>query len=145
MILSTSTVYRLTGMERSKKIRVFIADGSSVVLERLADLLREVPEAELVGLASNASAAVRRIQSIKPDALILGLPIRGGSGLDVLRAIRSDNLHLQVLFCTDDPETQYREESVKAGANYFLDKSVEFEKIPAILRELIQKDGRLSV
>ena len=132
-------------MERGKKIKVFIADGSPVVLERMAELLKEVPGAELVGKSSSVSEAVGWIETIKPDVVILGMQMRGGSGLDVLRAVRSDHLqHLQVLFCSNDPEIQYREESMNAGANFFLDKSADFEKIPAILRELIKKDGKLS-
>jgi DNA-binding NarL/FixJ family response regulator len=132
-------------MERTKKIKVFIADGSPVVLDRMAELLKDVPGAELVGKSSDVSEAVGWILTIKPDAIILGMHMRGGSGLDVLRAVRSDHLpHLQVVFCSNDPEIHYREESMNAGANFFLDKSVDFEKIPAILRELIQKDGKLS-
>ena len=135
-----------TRMESKRKLKVFVADGSPVVLERMAELLREIPGAELVGLASDVSEAVGWIETIKPDAVILGLLMRGGSGLDVLRGIRSDHLrHLQVLFCTNNPYPQYREECMNAGANFFLDKSVDFEKIPAILRELAQKDGKLPV
>jgi len=42
------------------------------------------------------------------------------------------------LICTNYPYDQYREECLAAGANYFLDKSAEFEKIPGILSELIK-------
>jgi DNA-binding NarL/FixJ family response regulator len=68
----------------------------------------------------------------------------GGSGLDVLRAIRMDYPDLYVLICTNYPYPQYREECLTAGANFFLDKSAEFEKIPAILRELIEKETKIS-
>jgi hypothetical protein len=43
------------------------------------------------------------------------------------------------LICTNFPYPQYREECITAGANFFLDKSAEFEKIPAILGELIHE------
>lgn len=121
-------------------MKVFIADDSKVVVERLVDLLEEVPGAELVGQAGDVAEAVRGIQEMKPDALILDLQMPGGSGLDILRAIRKDYPHLQVLICTNYPYPRYREECLTAGANFFLDKSAEFEKIPAILGELIQRD-----
>jgi DNA-binding NarL/FixJ family response regulator len=122
-------------------MKVFIADDSKAVVERLAELLgEEVPGAELVGHAGDAPEAVRGIQEMKPDALILDLQMPGGSGLDVLRAIRTDYPHLHVLICTNYPYPRYREECLIAGADFFLDKSAEFEKIPAILRELIQKE-----
>jgi len=109
-------------------------------VERLADLLEEVPGAQLVGQAWDAPEAVRGIQKLKPDALILDLQMPGGSGLDVLRAIRTDHPHLYVLICTNYPYAQYREECLSAGANSFIDKSAEFEKIPALLRELVHNE-----
>ena len=130
---------------RRKKMKIFIADDSRVIVERLADLLEEeVPGAQLVGQAGDVPGAIQGIQKMMPDALILDLQMPGGSGLDVLRAIRTDYPHLYVLICTNYPYPQYREECLSAGANFFLDKSAEFEKIPVILRELVQKETKVS-
>jgi DNA-binding NarL/FixJ family response regulator len=117
-------------------MRVLIADDSTVVVERLADLLREVPGVQLVGQAYDVPQAIRSILETNPDAVILDLQMPGGTGLDVLRAIRRNHPSLCVLICTNFPYPQYRKECEAAGANFFLDKSAEFEKIPAILREL---------
>jgi DNA-binding NarL/FixJ family response regulator len=68
----------------------------------------------------------------------------GGSGLEVLRAIRRTYPSLCVLICTNYPHPQYREECIAAGANFFLDKSAEFEKIPAIIRDLIGHETKTS-
>ena len=120
-------------------MRVFIADDSRVVVERLADLLKEVPGVQLVGRANDAPEAIHSIVKTNPDAVILDLQMPGGSGLDVLRSIRRSHPSVWVLICTNYPYPQYREECIAAGANYFLDKSAEFEKIPEILRDLTKK------
>ena len=125
-------------------MKVFIVDDSRVVVERLAGLLEEVPGARLVGQAGDVPGAVVGIQKVRPDALILDLHMPGGSGLDVLRAIRTAHPDLFVLICTNYPYPEYREECLSAGANLFLDKSAEFEKIPSILRELAQKEAKIS-
>jgi len=124
---------------RRRKMRVFIADDSRVVVERLADLLQEVPGVQLVGRANDAPEAIHSIVRTNPDAVILDLQMPGGSGLDVLRSIRRSHPSVWVLICTNYPYPQYREECIAAGANYFLDKSAEFEKIPEILRDLTKK------
>ena len=125
-------------------MKVFIADDSRVVVERLADLLKEVPGVQLVGRAEDAHEAIHSIVKTNPDAVILDLQMPGGSGLDVLRTIRQSHPALWVLICTNYPYAQYREECLAAGANYFLDKSAEFEKIPEILRELTKKANKLT-
>lgn len=119
-------------------MKVFIADDSRVVVERLADLLKEVPGVRLVGRANDVRGAIRSIVKANPDAVILDLQMPGGSGLEVLRTIRQSHPSVLVLICTNYPYPQYRDECIAAGANYFLDKSAEFEKIPDILRDLIK-------
>jgi len=126
-------------------MRVFIADDSSLVVERLAGLLDEVSGVEFAGHAADVTQAVRDILELKPDALILDLHMPGGSGLDVLRAIRSLHLDLPVIVCTNHPDSEYRDECLSAGASFFLDKSTEFEKIPSILRGLMRKKSKVSV
>jgi len=125
-------------------MKVFIADDSTAVLERLGDLLKEVPGVQLVGRASDVPQAIRSILKINPDAVILDLQMPGGSGLDVLRAIRPTHPSLCVLVCTNFPYPQYREECIAAGANFFLDKSAEFDRIPSIFRDLMEQTAKTS-
>jgi DNA-binding NarL/FixJ family response regulator len=119
-------------------MKVFIADDSNSVIERLTDLLEEIPGAQLVGCAGNVSEAVRGVAKTNPDALILDLQMPGGSGLDVLRAVRAEHPYLQVVICTNHPHEKYREQCLNAGANFFLDKSSEFEQILSLLRQLVR-------
>src|SRR5882672_3326442 len=65
---------------RRKKMKVFIADDSPLFVERLTELLRDVPGVKLAGQAGDVSESVRRIRQMKPDAVILDLQMPGGSG-----------------------------------------------------------------
>ena len=125
-------------------MKIVIADDSRVVVERLADLLSEIPGVELVGQAGDAPDALRCIRQMKPDLAILDLQMPGGSGLDILRTIRPERPDLRVMICTNYIYPQYRDECLAAGANYFLDKSAEFEKIPVILRRLVRNVAKIT-
>jgi len=62
---------------RRKKMKVFIADDSPLFVERLTELLRDVPGVKLAGQAGDVSESVRRIRQMKPDAVILDLQMPG--------------------------------------------------------------------
>lgn len=125
-------------------MRVLIADDSLAVVERLADLLKEIPGIQIVGIAQDAPEAIQFIVQESPDALILDLQMPGGTGLEVLRTVRQSHPSLCVLICTNYPFSHYREECFAAGANYFLDKSAEFDKIPQIFRDLIARTRNVA-
>jgi len=125
-------------------MKVFVADDSKIVVERLVDLLRDVPGVQFAGQAGDVPEALRSIQQVHPDVVILDMQMPGGSGLDVLRVIRRDHPRLYVLICTNHPYPQYRDECLSAGANFFLDKTAEFAKIPAILCKLIENEAKAS-
>ena len=125
-------------------MKVFVADDSPPMVERLTDLLRGLSGVELAGNAGEVSVVLQCIRQLQPDALILDLEMPGGSGLDVLRAIRKELPDLQVLVCTNHPYPQHRKECLAAGANYFLDKSMEFDKIPMILRRVVRAFAKIG-
>lgn len=115
-------------------MNVFIADDSSLVRERLAELLAELPEVSLVGQAGDVSEAVAGIQQLRPDAVILDIRMPGGSGIEVLETIKTNGAGPLVIMLTAYALSQYRERCLAAGADYFFDKGAEFDKIVEVLR-----------
>jgi DNA-binding NarL/FixJ family response regulator len=126
-------------MTKEQIMRVFIADDSAIIRERLAQMLAELPGAvDCIGQASDASEAAKAIRRLKPDAVILDIHMPRGSGIDVLREIKRTMPSTVVLMLTNHPHDQYRRTCTAIGADFFLDKSTEFERIPQILQRLIQ-------
>jgi DNA-binding NarL/FixJ family response regulator len=117
-------------------MRVLIADDSEVVCQRLIAMLSELPEAEVVGQATNSSEAISSIQELRPDVVILDIRMPGGSGIDVLRAIKKNDSAPRVIVLTNYPYPQYRKACMDAGAEFFLDKSTEFEKVTELIKQL---------
>ncbi|MDZ7260620.1 MAG: response regulator transcription factor [candidate division KSB1 bacterium] len=119
-------------------MRVFIADDSAIVRERLRAMLSELPEIEIVGEAQDPVEATSSIRALKPDAVILDIRMPGGSGIDVLQNIKQDKPAPMVIILTNYPYPQYQKKCRAAGADFFFDKSTEFDKITEVFKQFIR-------
>jgi DNA-binding NarL/FixJ family response regulator len=124
--------------EDQKALKVFIVDDSPIVRTRLTMILAEIPGVELVGQSQIASEAIEGIQRLTPEVVVLDIRLAAGSGIDVLETIKKDTKPPIVIILTSYPYPQYRKRCAEAGADYFLDKATEFDRVPEILRQLIQ-------
>ena len=60
-------------MSHTRNIKVFIADDSIVLRERLLEMLREIPGVEILGCAQDGLHAIDSIRALRPDAVVLDI------------------------------------------------------------------------
>jgi DNA-binding NarL/FixJ family response regulator len=123
------------------KIKVFIADDSLIVREHLVTMFDELVGVEIVGQAENVTESIRAIGNLQPDVVILDIRMPGGSGIDVLKRVKQDEVAPVVIILTNYPYPGYRQKCLQAGADFFLDKSTEFDQIPKLFEQLKQNMG----
>jgi DNA-binding NarL/FixJ family response regulator len=122
-------------------MKVFIVEDSPDVLQRLVEIVGEVSEVDIVGNAASYEAAVSGILSTRPDVSILDVKLAddGGSGIDVLGRVRKDLPAMRAIVLSNYATPQHEKASADAGAEYFLDKSADTDRLPEIL-ELFRDD-----
>jgi YesN/AraC family two-component response regulator len=125
-------------------MRVLIVDDSTIIVHRLTDLISGIEGLECIGQAKSAQDAIDVILDLKPDMIILDIRLENGNGIDVLRAIRTQKPDRVVIVLTNYPYPQYRKKCMELGANYFLDKVTDIDKLPALLSGLVQEAGGSS-
>lgn len=118
-------------------MRIFIADDSAAVRERLTEMLSNVKDIEIAGQAENGLKAVDSIWKLKPDVVVLDIQMPNGSGIEVLQKIKKKEPAALVIILTNYPYPEYRRECIDAGANFFFDKSMEFEQVMKVVKGLI--------
>ncbi len=116
-------------------LRVFIAEDSADCQNRLIHLLEATAVARIEGCAETVQDATREVLELKPDVLVLDLLLRDGSGLDVLRAAAALIPAMRVAVVTNNATEQYRRACKMAGAHAFLDKSLDIDRLPGLLRQ----------
>ncbi|MEQ1772532.1 MAG: response regulator [Burkholderiales bacterium] len=108
--------------------RVFIADPSAAVMERLAAAIDDV--AEIVGRATNARDALDGIRNGNPRITVLDIVL---NGVELLRQIKNHQPPVIVIVLTHSAEDATRRLCLRHGADYFLDKIHEFGKVREIV------------
>ena len=125
--------------------KVFVADDSPIVRERLISLLTELPNVEVVGETGVALEAIDSIRRLKPTAVVLDISMPGGGGMSVLETIKKDDEAPLVIMLTNFSNEPYRRRCLQLGADYFFDKSSEFEKVIQVLRKARRVRARTAL
>lgn len=123
-------------MTHTKLINVFIVDDSEIVRDRLTAMLSEVASIKVVGQADNPLTATESIVQLKPDVVILDIFLAGGSGIHVLRNIREKKIAAKVIMLTNYAQDEYRKKCFEEGADFFFDKSIEFDRVTDVIQKL---------
>ena len=80
--------------------------------------------------------AIEAVARLNVDVVILDLQLRNGTGFGVLRAVRALPKKPIVVVLTNFALRSYRETALALGARDFLDKSRDYDRLPAILAEI---------
>ncbi len=118
-------------------MRIFVVEDSPIIRQRIAKILANLTDLEIVGEADGVRDALSLILRLNPDVVLLDLELSDGLGYDVLRNLQQADSHVWVVVLTNFVDPIYREKAFQAGANYFLDKSTEFDKLVPIFQNLI--------
>jgi DNA-binding NarL/FixJ family response regulator len=115
---------------------VFVVEDSPIVRKRLVSMLDETPGVRIVGEADCPVDAIDGIRRTRPDWVVLDIQLIGGTGIDVLRKVRTEVPKTGFIVLTHLGIAPYRRLAEAAGADYFLDKTET-----AKLRDIIAAPG----
>lgn len=128
------------GVKKGKgcRVRVLIADDSRAIGLRLVEMLSEVEGVETIGPALDGEEALRLFWQFHPDAAVVDIQMPKRNGLEVLVMMRQVEWQCLILVLTNHCADEFRDRCLGAGADHFLQKSADFERVPEIIKELLQ-------
>ena len=121
---------------RSAAIRVCLVEDSSLVRLRLAGMLRDLWDVEQVFESATVAEARQLLPRAKPHLVVVDMRLPDGDGLEVVAAAKLLTPRPAVVVLTNYGYDQLRSTCLEAGADEFLDKRTEFDRLPAIVADL---------
>ncbi len=118
-------------------LKILLVDDSSIVLQRIQQLLHEVFAVEQITIALDGEEAIITAQAHKPDIVLLDINLPKKSGLEVLRELKLTDGNIKIIMLTSQPADQYKDLCLQLGADAFIDKTSEFESVLDIIRQLM--------
>jgi DNA-binding NarL/FixJ family response regulator len=121
-------------------LKILIVDDTEIVLERLFDMIAELESVDSVLKSNSYNQTVELIKQQAPDVILVDLQLPGKNGIELLKYVKRNYPAVKTIIVTNSASEFYRDLCNSLGADYFIDKSTEFEKIPGIIEAISMED-----
>jgi DNA-binding NarL/FixJ family response regulator len=115
-------------------LRVLLVEDSRMLAERLRELLDTLDNVEVVATAVDETGAVAAARELHPDVIVLDLQLKEGTGFGVLQ--RLGKSRPIVIVFTNYMLPEYQRLANSLGVEHFLNKSVDYERLPQLIQEI---------
>jgi DNA-binding NarL/FixJ family response regulator len=136
MKLSSAPTSESESAGSSIKLRVLLVEDSAVICNLIAGIINDVPGITVIESVESESDAIEAIRHLEVDVVVLDLQLRKGTGFGVLRAVAGLAQKPVTVVLTNFALKTYRDTALALGARDFLDKSRDYDRLPAILMEI---------
>jgi DNA-binding NarL/FixJ family response regulator len=115
--------------EQAMKQVLIIDDSRLRSANELLGFWQSPRNIRIAGQAGNGCRRPRAVQRLKPDTVILDIRLPDQSGIELLKTFKEPYPEMTVIMLTNLDDARYRKQCRHLGADHFLNKTIEFEKI----------------
>lgn len=123
---------------------MFLLDDHEIVRRGLRELLESTGEMEVVGEASTADEALRRVPATSPDVAVLDVRLPDGDGVEVCRELRSKNGELKCLMLTSYADDEALFDAIMAGAAGYVLKQIRGNELIDAIKKVADGQSLLD-
>lgn len=127
------------GDESSEKLRTLIVDDEPLAVERMQVICARLGDLAVVGTASDGAQALRLIDALSPDLVLLDMTMPEVDGLSVARRLASQAKPPAVVFVT--AHDNYAVEAFDLDAVDYVLKPVKPERLERAIKRALARRG----
>jgi DNA-binding NarL/FixJ family response regulator len=118
------------------RIRVLIADDHALIRDGLRSLLAAQANIEVVSAAANGREAVREVQRLLPDVVLMDITMPELNGIEATRQIAERSPSVKVVILSVHATVEHYYQAARAGARGYLLKESATEEVAAAIRSV---------
>jgi DNA-binding NarL/FixJ family response regulator len=103
----------------------------------LSDLIQQEDDLLVCGTAEDVKNAVRAVEELKPDLVIIDLSLKKSNGFELLCKLKDENKKLSVLVLSMHDEQIHAERCLRAGARGYINKKEASESVITAIRQIL--------
>jgi DNA-binding NtrC family response regulator len=120
------------------KGKIFIVDDDTLIVQMLSRAL-ENEGYDVQSETANFKSIVNTIKSWLPDVVLLDIKLPDADGIRILDDIKSHGIASQVVMLTSDDNVDVAVKCIKLGAEDYLTKPFNIEKVKIVVRNVVEK------
>jgi DNA-binding NarL/FixJ family response regulator len=116
------------------RVTVFIADDHALIRDGLRSLLAAHTNVEIVGTAADGRTAVREVQRLRPDVVLMDITMPELNGIEATRQLAERCPSAKVVILSVHATVEHYYQAARAGARGYLLKESAAEEVAAAIR-----------
>lgn len=110
-------------------MRILLVDDHEIMREGMMALLRKRPDVEVVGEAADGRTAVKMVQELKPDVVIMDVGMPNLNGIEATAQMVAENPSIKVMALSTHSDGTIVAKMIKAGASGYMLKESAFAEL----------------
>ncbi|OGR26461.1 MAG: DNA-binding response regulator [Desulfobacterales bacterium RIFOXYA12_FULL_46_15] len=136
-------MYHSTGKIK-KTSKILIVEDHPIFRMGLADLINDEEDLEVCGTAEDVDSAVRAVETLLPDMVVIDLSLKKSNGFDLLRLLARQNRALPLLVLSMHDEEVHAERCLHEGARGYINKKEASGSVIKAIRHILKGNIFLS-
>ena len=120
----------------TRLIRVLIVDDQKMIREGLKALVKAEDDIEIIGVAENGEHAVKQVESLNPDVVLMDMEMPGMNGMEATKLICQKFPDVKVLVLSTFDTQEYVARSLSSGAMGYLLKGTPAKELTDAIRSV---------
>ncbi len=133
-----------TSTKTKTKHRIFLVDDHPVFRQGVIGVIESEADMVVCGQAESVDEALERIETAKPDIVLVDISLKGVDGLDLVRSIKAQYAQIPTLVLSAHDEKGYAERAIRAGAMGYVMKKENIEIVIQAIRKVLKGQLHLS-